>query len=93
MSYNNILEEELKNKVGHDYFAAYNHTDIIDRIDFAVAHPKPSSVKNTISYGQKPNAPTLIFIKPSHSSSSPSEKHAPSSASYLPTTSAYSIAS
>ena len=40
MSYNNILEEELKNKVGHDYFAAYNHTDIIDRIDFAVAHPE-----------------------------------------------------
>ena len=40
MSYNNILEEELKNKVGHDYFAAYNHTDIIERIDFAVAHPE-----------------------------------------------------
>ncbi|MBB1545986.1 MAG: hypothetical protein HG455_000730, partial [Capnocytophaga sp.] len=40
MSYNNILEEELKNKVGHDYFAPYNHTDIIERIDFAVAHPE-----------------------------------------------------
>ena len=36
----NILEEELKNKVGYDYFAAYNHTDIIERIDFAVAHPE-----------------------------------------------------
>ena len=43
MSYNNILEEELKNKVGHDYFASYNHTDIIERIDFAVAHPKTFS--------------------------------------------------
>jgi len=40
MKYQNILEEELKNKVGHDYFAAYNHTDIIERIDFAVAHPE-----------------------------------------------------
>ena len=40
MSYNNILEEELKNKVGHDYFAPYNHTDIIERIDFAVAYPE-----------------------------------------------------
>ena len=37
---NNILEEELKNKVGHDYFAPYNHTEIIERIDFAVAHPE-----------------------------------------------------
>jgi hypothetical protein len=43
MSYNNILEEELKNKVGHDYFAPYDHTDIIERIDFAVAHPETFS--------------------------------------------------
>ena len=37
--YGNILEEELKNKVAADWFAAYDCTQIIGKIDFAVAVP------------------------------------------------------
>ena len=37
--YGNILEEELKNKVAADWFAAYDSTQIIGKIDFAVAVP------------------------------------------------------
>lgn len=37
--YGNILEEELKNKVAHDYFPDYDTTQIIGKIDFCVALP------------------------------------------------------
>lgn len=37
--YGNILEEELKNKVAADWFAAYDCTQIIGKIDFVVAVP------------------------------------------------------
>jgi very-short-patch-repair endonuclease len=40
MSYHNILEEELKNKVAHDYFPDFDSTKIIGKVDFCV------SVKN-----------------------------------------------
>jgi hypothetical protein len=33
----NIREEELKNKVGHDYFWLYDYTRIIGNVDFCVA--------------------------------------------------------
>ena len=33
----NILEEELKNKVAHDYFSSYDNTKIIGKIDFCIA--------------------------------------------------------
>ena len=37
MSYSqNICEEELKNKVAADYFAAYDTTQIVGNIDFCV---------------------------------------------------------
>ena len=39
MKYNNIREEELKNKVGSDFFASFDTTEIIGNIDFSV-HPK-----------------------------------------------------
>lgn len=39
--YGNILEEELKNKVAHDYFAEYDNTQIIGKIDFCIAIPRP----------------------------------------------------
>lgn len=38
--YKNILEEELKNKIAHDYFSAYDSTQIIGKIDFCVAVPQ-----------------------------------------------------
>lgn len=37
--YGNIQEEELKNKVAHDYFPDYDTTQIIGKIDFCVALP------------------------------------------------------
>ena len=39
-SYGNIQEEELKNKVAHDWFPAYDSTQIIGKIDFCIAMPK-----------------------------------------------------
>lgn len=41
--YTNIQEEELKNKVAHDYFADYDTTPIIGKIDFCVAVPPNGS--------------------------------------------------
>ncbi len=41
--YGNILEEELKNKVAADWFSAYDTTQIIGKIDFAVAVPVQGS--------------------------------------------------
>ena len=38
--YENILEEELKNKVAHDYFADYDSTQIIGKIDFCISVPQ-----------------------------------------------------
>ena len=35
--YGNILEEELKNKVGHDLFDGFDTTQIIGRVDFCVS--------------------------------------------------------
>ena len=38
--YGNIKEEELKNKVAHDYFAKFDSTQIIGNIDFCIAPPR-----------------------------------------------------
>lgn len=37
MSYHNILEEELKNKVANDYFYMYDGTRIIGKVDFCIS--------------------------------------------------------
>lgn len=36
MKYQNVREEELKNKVAHDYFWIYDYTKIIGNVDFCV---------------------------------------------------------
>ena len=36
MKYKNILEEEIKNKVGSDFFADFDTTPIFEKIDFSV---------------------------------------------------------
>lgn len=36
MSYGNIREEELKNKISHDYFNIFDCTKIVGNIDFCV---------------------------------------------------------
>ena len=43
MKYNNIREEELKNKVGSDWFKQFDTTEILGNIDFTV-FPKQDSV-------------------------------------------------
>jgi hypothetical protein len=52
MKYKNIREEELKNKVGADWFASFDTTEIVGNIDFTV-FPKqdnnPSLIKSTKS--------------------------------------------
>lgn len=39
MLYNNILEEELKNKIAQDYFVGFDGTKIIGKVDFCVSIP------------------------------------------------------
>ncbi len=39
MRYQNIREEELKNKVGQDFFAAFDSTKIVGNVDFCVTTP------------------------------------------------------
>lgn len=38
-----LQEEELKNKVAHDYFAEFDSTQIIGKIDFCIAMPHDSA--------------------------------------------------
>jgi len=38
MRYPNIPEEELKNRVGEDYFSDFDHKKIIGKVDFCVSH-------------------------------------------------------
>jgi len=40
MHYQNISEEELKNRVGEDYFSAYDYKKIIGKVDFCVLPKK-----------------------------------------------------
>jgi hypothetical protein len=42
MKYDKIREEELKNKVGADFFADFDTTAIVGNIDFCVSPPSPS---------------------------------------------------
>ena len=43
MKYKNIREEELKNKVGADWFADFDTTEILGNIDFTV-FPKQDNI-------------------------------------------------
>ncbi len=48
--YGSILEEELKNKVGGEWFAGYDTTHIIGKIDFAVAVPAAGQLPSDTEY-------------------------------------------
>jgi hypothetical protein len=50
MRYQNIREEELKNKVGNDFFAAFDTTKIVGNIDFCnpVRVLNPDRVKDKV---------------------------------------------
>ena len=43
MKYKNIREEELKNKVGNDWFSHFDTTEILGNIDFTV-FPKQTNI-------------------------------------------------
>jgi hypothetical protein len=47
MKYKNIREEELKNKVGQDWFKQFNTTEIVGNIDFTVFHKKETKTDRT----------------------------------------------
>ena len=57
MKYKNIREEELKNKVGTDWFKNFDTTEIIGNIDFSVF---PYLVEFPCC-GQKPKQGTMIL--------------------------------
>ncbi len=48
MSYGNIREEELKNKIAHDYFAVFDGTKIIGNVDFCISSQKKDSKQNQL---------------------------------------------
>ncbi|TAE04128.1 MAG: hypothetical protein EAZ97_00470 [Bacteroidetes bacterium] len=49
MSYENIREEELKNKIAQEYFPEFDSTQIIGNIDFCVTLKKESQISETES--------------------------------------------
>lgn len=52
MSYQNIREEELKNKIAEDFFLSYDTTKIIGNVDFCVA---PKTKKGMVPlFGERP---------------------------------------
>ena len=46
MKYKNIREEELKNKIGVDWFKAFDTTEILGNIDFTVFQEQFTKKKN-----------------------------------------------
>ena len=47
MKYQNIREEEIKNKVGQDFFSNFDTTKIVGNIDFCVSLQTSSSLRGT----------------------------------------------
>ena len=48
MRYQNIREEELKNKVGQDFFSNFDTTKIVGNIDFCVTHKNKNSKQSLL---------------------------------------------
>ena len=62
MKYNNIREEELKNKVGADWFKQFDTTEILGNIDFTVFPKQDNIIWNQRHfYGQKLKLEILTF--------------------------------
>jgi len=59
MKYSNILEEELKNKVAQDFFAEFDCSAIIEKIDFSV---KKKNSEEYLLWAEAKAAATDIFI-------------------------------
>ncbi len=54
MKYKNIREEELKNKVGVDFFSKFDHTEILGNIDFTVFPKQIGLLDQTEMFGRAP---------------------------------------
>jgi len=58
MRYPNIPEEELKIRVGEDYFSGFDHATKIGKVDFCVLPKKRSGWSNfsnhNLFFGRKP---------------------------------------
>ena len=48
MKYKNIREEEIKNKVGQDFFADFDTTKIIGNVDFCATIKNKNPKQNTL---------------------------------------------
>jgi len=59
MKYSNILEEELKNKVAQDFFAEFDCSAIIEKIDFSV---KKKNSEEYLLWAEAKAAASDIFI-------------------------------
>ncbi|MDR1683771.1 MAG: hypothetical protein LBS25_10370, partial [Candidatus Symbiothrix sp.] len=61
--YNNIREEELKNKVAADWFPKFDCTQIVGNIDFCVSLPikQPSLLGTTLMWAEAKQRPADIF--------------------------------
>ena len=61
MGYTGIAEEELKNLIAKDFFAAYDCTHIIGKIDFTVALPKSDPLQSLLWAEAKRGTVTDIY--------------------------------
>jgi hypothetical protein len=52
--YKNIREEELKNKVGKDWFSKFDHTEILGNIDFTIFPQQTGLLEQTDMFGRNP---------------------------------------
>ena len=58
--YSNLQEEELKNRIGEAFFAQYDYSTIIGKIDFCVVGAKPLSTRGNTD--QKANDTPIVSL-------------------------------
>jgi hypothetical protein len=63
MKYQNIREEELKNKLGQDFFYDFDTTKIVGNIDFCVTHKTKNTEHNSISFGEGWGETSLLWAE------------------------------
>lgn len=51
--YGNIREEELKQKVGEDFFSSFDHTPILGYVDFCIAAKIKNPDQMTFDFDRK----------------------------------------
>lgn len=74
-----LFEEELKNRVGEDFFADFNHSTIKGRVDFCIADKQTLGDEPTEYLWAEAKRDKATLTTRWYSSSSPSERR-----SYIP---------